>query len=39
MKALFLDARGRLRNGWWILVFIAFVAATRVAHSPINAVL
>lgn len=39
MKALFLDTRGRLRNGWWILVFIAFVAVTRVVHSPLNALL
>ena len=39
MKALFLDGRGRLRNGWWILVFVALLAVTRVVHSPVNALL
>lgn len=39
MKALFRDAQGRVRNGWWILVFVAFVALTRVLHSPLNELL
>lgn len=35
MKKLFMDDRQRLRNGWWILVFVAFVALTRVVHAPL----
>lgn len=26
----------RLRNGWWILIFIGFVAATRLIYGPIT---
>lgn len=32
MKTAFFDAHGRLRNGWWMLVFIACIAATRPVH-------
>lgn len=35
MNRIFLDDQRRLRNGWWILVFIAFVALTRVVHTPL----
>lgn len=34
---LFLDADRRLRNGWWILVFIGLVALTRFAYQPLTA--
>ena len=29
MQWIFLDARRRLRNGWWMLIFIALIAAER----------
>ena len=35
MKTIFLDSNLRLRNGWWILIFIGFVAATRLIYGPI----
>ncbi|MFP7722369.1 CPBP family intramembrane glutamic endopeptidase [Lysobacter sp. A3-1-A15] len=38
MNILF-DADRRLRNGWWMLVFIAFIAATRVVYAPLKAAL
>jgi membrane protease YdiL (CAAX protease family) len=34
LKTLFLDSNGRLRNGWWILVFIALLLASRPAYTP-----
>lgn len=34
LQRLFLDGRSKVRNGWWILVFVAFVALTRVVHGP-----
>lgn len=39
MKRVFMDEQRRLRNGWWIVVFIAFVAITRAVHSPVVAAL
>jgi membrane protease YdiL (CAAX protease family) len=36
LKALFLNADGKLRNGWWILIFIAFVALTSFAYKPVT---
>ena len=36
MKHLFLDSHGRLRNGWWILVFAALMVASRFAYTPIS---
>jgi membrane protease YdiL (CAAX protease family) len=36
MKTLFFDTNGRLRNGWWILIFIACVAVTRFAYKPVT---
>ena len=35
MHRVFMDDQHRLRNGWWILVFIAFVAITRALHTPL----
>ncbi len=34
-KFLF-DDRGRLRNGWWALAFVACVAATSKAYTPLS---
>jgi membrane protease YdiL (CAAX protease family) len=34
VKRLFLDSNGRLRNGWWILVFLALMVASRWAYTP-----
>lgn len=34
MKHVFLDSNARLRNGWWILVFIALMLASRFAYTP-----
>lgn len=36
MKTILFDTRQqRLRNGWWILIFLAFVLVTRVVHAPL----
>jgi membrane protease YdiL (CAAX protease family) len=39
LKTLFLNAGGRLRNGWWILIFIGFIVLTRFAYKPLTQVL
>lgn len=39
MRALLRDARGSLRNGWWVLAFVALVALTRPVHGPAMALL
>jgi membrane protease YdiL (CAAX protease family) len=36
LKTVFFNAEGRLRNGWWVLIFIAFVAVTRFAYKPVT---
>lgn len=36
MKHVFLDPDGRLRNGWWILVFIALFLASRAVYTPVS---
>ena len=36
MKRLFLDANGRLRNGWWMVLFIALMVASRWAYTPVS---
>jgi membrane protease YdiL (CAAX protease family) len=36
MLWIFLDAGRRLRNGWWMLLFIAFIALTRVVYAPVS---
>jgi membrane protease YdiL (CAAX protease family) len=36
LKTLFLDSAGKLRNGWWILVFIGFIVLTRFAYKPLT---
>jgi len=35
-KSVFLNADKRLRNGWWILIFIAFIVLTRFAYKPLT---
>lgn len=39
MKQLFLDSNNRLRNGWWILIFIVLVFASRFIYSPVSQML
>jgi membrane protease YdiL (CAAX protease family) len=34
VKHVFLDSNARLRNGWWILAFIALLLASRFAYTP-----
>ena len=36
LKTAFFNAEGKLRNGWWVLIFIAFVAVTRFAYKPVT---
>ena len=36
MKRIFLDSNGRLRNGWWILIFIALMLASRFVYTPVS---
>ncbi|MEO8001141.1 MAG: type II CAAX endopeptidase family protein [Arenimonas sp.] len=36
MKKIFFNSEQRLRNGWWILIFVGFVALTRLAYRPIT---
>jgi uncharacterized protein len=34
MTYLFLDSNRRLRNGWWILIFIVLLVASRAVYTP-----
>ena len=34
LKTLFLDSNRRLRNGWWILLFLALLFASRFVYTP-----
>jgi uncharacterized protein len=36
LKNLFVGADGKLRNGWWILIFVACIAVTRFAYKPVT---
>lgn len=36
LKNLFLDSAGRLRNGWWILIFAALMLASRALYTPLS---
>ena len=36
LKSLFFNADRRLRNGWWILAFLGFIALTRLAYKPLT---
>lgn len=36
MKALFFDSNQRLRNGWWVLVFVALFLVSRVVYAPVS---
>lgn len=36
MKTIFYNDIDKLRNGWWILIFIGFVAITRPIYKPIK---
>lgn len=35
MRTIFFNRSHRLRNGWWVLIFIAFIALTRMVHKPV----
>ena len=36
MKNIFFDSYERLRNGWWILIFIALMATSRFVYTPVS---
>ncbi len=36
VKQLFFDSNDRLRNGWWILFFIALMVASRFVYTPVS---
>lgn len=36
VKPLFTNQQNKLRSGWWIAIFIAIVAATRIVYKPIK---
>ena len=36
MKHIFFGPQGRLRNGWWVLVFIAVFLLSRVLYNPVS---
>lgn len=36
MNKVLFGSDGRLRNGWWILVFIALLLASRQAYTPVS---
>ena len=36
MPPILRDSRGRLRNGWWIALFIAVFLASRVVYHPLS---
>jgi membrane protease YdiL (CAAX protease family) len=36
LKKILFGSDGRLRNGWWILVFIALLLASRLVYTPVS---
>ena len=36
MRSIWIDAHGRVRNGWWILVFVAIIAISRPLYSVVS---
>lgn len=36
MKTVFLDSNQHLRNGWWIVIFIALMLASRAVYTPVS---
>ncbi len=36
LKTLFFNPNHQLRNGWWILIFLAFIAVSRFAYKPVT---
>ena len=39
MKRVFVDSNDRLRNGWWILLFVVLMLASRWVYTPTSRVL
>lgn len=39
IKTAFLNTEHKLRNGWWIVIFIALIALTRPIYKPIKTLL
>lgn len=35
VKTIFFNADHRLRNGWWMLIFVGFVVATHFVYTPL----
>ena len=36
MKRIFFDSQGRLRNGWWILIFVVLFLVSRAVYRPVS---
>ena len=36
LKTLFFNPDGKLRNGWWMLIFLGFIVVTRFAYKPLT---
>ena len=36
MKRILFDSQGRLRNGWWILIFVALFLLSRAVYRPVS---
>ena len=36
LKTLFFNSHEKLRNGWWILIFVSFIALIRFAYRPLS---
>jgi hypothetical protein len=36
LKHVFLDSTQRLRNGWWMLIFLALMLASRYVYTPVS---
>lgn len=39
LNRFFFDTQRRLRNGWWMLTFVALIAVTRLVYRPLKGVL
>lgn len=39
LRAIAFNDSGQLRNGWWMVIFILFIAVTRLLYKPVTAIL